>query len=83
MKNRIIVIISLIIGIIVFVLLIKNCYIDTKIGFDTQILELNYSSFPMFLNVIVFNIFFPFICYKVSEQFLDFLVNKIFIKFVY
>lgn len=32
---------------ILFVFLVKYFYFDTKMGFNTEILELNYSAFPM------------------------------------
>ena len=59
---------------IIFVLLFKYFYIDTKIGFETQIFELNYSSLPMFIDVIIFVIFFPLICYRILEQFLGYIL---------
>lgn len=71
MKKRITTIISIGIGIIVFVLSFKYFYIDIKTGFETQMFELNYSSLPMFIDVIIFIIFFSLICYDISEQFLD------------
>jgi len=72
--KKIINIISIGFGMIIFVLLFKYFYIDTKIGFETQIFELNYSSLPMFIDVIIFVIFFPLICYSILEQFLGYIL---------
>ena len=47
---------------------------NTKIGFETQIFELKYSSLPMFIDVIIFVIFFPLICYSILEQFLGYIL---------
>lgn len=72
--KKIINIISIGFGMIIFVLLFKYFYIDTKIGFETQRFELNYSSLPMFIDVIIFVIFFPLICYSILEQFLGYIL---------
>lgn len=39
-------------------------------GFDTQILELNYSAFPMFIDVIIFAIFTPLLVSVIIEELL-------------
>lgn len=77
MKERIVNIISISIGIIVFILLVKYCYIDTNIGFSTEILELNHSALPMCVDVLICLLFFPFIVYSAVQQFGEFIVNVI------
>lgn len=46
-------------------------------GFETKILELNYSAFPMFIDVIICLIFFPLIVYGLVQQFGEFILQKI------
>lgn len=57
--------------------MIKYCYFDTKIGFDTKILELNYSAFPMFVDVLICLIFFPLIVYSIVQQFAEWILNLV------
>ena len=56
---------------IVFALLIKLFYFDTKMGFNTEILELNYSAFPICVDVIVVIIMFPLLVYAISYNFIE------------
>ncbi|MEG2621041.1 MAG: hypothetical protein RSA10_03025 [Bacilli bacterium] len=77
MRERIVNGISISIGIIVFIFLIKLFYFDTNMGFETKILELNYSAFPMFIDVIICLIFFPLIVYGLVQQFGEFILQKI------
>ena len=41
------------ISFILFILLVKHFYFDTKMGFNTEILELNYSALPMCVDVLI------------------------------
>ena len=66
---------SMIISFIIFVLIIKYFYFDTKIGFDTEIVELNYSAFPMFIDVIIFALVSPLLVYGITAELLDKVIN--------
>lgn len=56
---------------IVFALLIKLFYFDTNMGFNTEIVELNYSAFPMFVDVAITVIVTPFLVYGILESIYD------------
>ena len=66
---------SMIMSFIIFVLIIKYFYFDTKIGFDTEIVELNYSAFPMFIDVIIFALVSPLLVYGITIELLDKIIN--------
>lgn len=66
---------SMIVSFIIFVLIIKYFYFDTKIGFDTEIVELNYSAFPMFIDVIIFALVSPLLVYGITAELLDKVIN--------
>ena len=66
---------STIVSFIIFVLIIKYFYFDTKIGFDTEIVELNYSAFPMFIDVIIFALVSPLLVYGITIELLDKVIN--------
>lgn len=66
---------SMIVSFIIFVLIIKYFYFDTKIGFDTEIVELNYSAFPMFIDVIIFALVSPLLVYGITTELLDKVIN--------
>ena len=66
---------STIVSFIIFVLIIKYFYFDTKIGFDTEIVELNYSAFPMFIDVIIFALVSPLLVYGITTELLDKVIN--------
>ena len=66
---------STIVSFIIFVLIIKYFYFDTKIGFDTEIVELNYSAFPMFIDVIIFALVSPLLVYGITIELLDKIIN--------
>ena len=61
------------ISFILFILLVKHFYFDTKMGFNTEILELNYSALPMCVDVLISVILIPLLAYAI----LDDLYNKI------
>ena len=73
--NRFVKYISMIVSFIIFVLIIKYFYFDTKIGFDTEIVELNYSAFPMFIDVIIFALVSPLLVYGITAELLDKVIN--------
>ena len=73
--NRFVKYISMIVSFIIFVLIIKYFYFDTKIGFDTEIVELNYSAFPMFIDVIIFALVSPLLVYGKTAELLDKVIN--------
>ena len=66
---------SMSVSFIIFVLIIKYFYFDTKIGFDTEIVELNYSAFPMFIDVIIFALVSPLLVYGITIELLDKIIN--------
>lgn len=66
---------SMSVSFIIFVLIIKYFYFDTKIGFDTEIVELNYSAFPMFIDVIIFALVSPLLVYGITTELLDKVIN--------
>ena len=66
---------SMSVSFIIFVLIIKYFYFDTKIGFDTEIVELNYSAFPMFIDVIIFALVSPLLVYGITAELLDKVIN--------
>jgi len=68
--NRIIKFISILFCGIVFVLLIKWFYFDTTMGYNTEILELNYSALPMFVDVIITVLITPFLVYGIMGEIL-------------
>ena len=61
-------------SIILFIFLVKYFYFDTKMGFNTEILELNYSAFPMWFDVLISVAIMPLLAFAI----LDDLYNKIF-----
>ena len=58
-------------SVLVFAFLIKIFYFDTNMGFSTEIVELNYSAFPMFIDVAITVIFVPFLVYGILESIYD------------
>lgn len=73
--NRFVKYLSMIVSFIIFILIIKYFYFDTKIGFDTEIVELNYSAFPMFIDVIIFALVSPLLVYGITAELLDKVIN--------
>lgn len=55
-------------ALICFIFLVKIFYFDTKLGFETQIFELQYSAVPMFVDVIITIIFTTFLVYSLLEE---------------
>lgn len=53
---------------ILFVFLVKYFYFDTKMGFNTEILELNYSAFPMWFDVLVSVFIMPLLVFAILEE---------------
>jgi len=74
-NKKIIDIISLIISFLVFAFLIKYCYFDTKIGFDTSILDLNYSSFPIWLDILISIFILPMLVFSILQENLEKLIK--------
>lgn len=60
-------------SIILFIFLVKYFYFDTKMGFNTEILKLNYSAFPMWFDVLISVVIMPLLAFAI----LDDLYNKI------
>lgn len=75
--NKFVKYLSMIVSFIIFVLIIKYFYFDTKIGFDTEIVELNYSAFPMFIDVIIFALVSPLLVYGITAELLDKVINVV------
>ena len=76
MKKQIINGISIFVGILVFVLLVKHFYFETKLGFSTEIWELNYSCFPAWFDICVGIISVSLIVYTGIKQFSSFIISK-------
>ena len=77
MKKNFVNILSIVLSVVVFVFLIKSFYFDTNMGFETKILELNYSAFPMWVDVLITTIILPFIVYAVLYELFDRIAYKI------
>lgn len=58
-------------SIILFIFLVKYCYFDTKIGFNTEILELNYSAFPMWFDILLSVIIMPLLSFAILDEIYD------------
>ena len=56
---------------ILFIFLVKYFYFDTKMGFNTEILELNYSAFPMWVDVLISVVFMPLIVFAIFDELYD------------
>ena len=56
---------------ILFIFLVKYFYFDTKMGFNTEILELNYSAFPMWFDVLVSVVIMPLLVFAILEELYD------------
>lgn len=78
-KHNITKIISILFSLIVVVLLIKLFFFDTKLGFNTEILELNYSAFPMCVDVIIIIIMIPLLVYAITYSFIEWIYIKLFV----
>ena len=61
-------IIFITVSLIVFTLLIKIFYFDTNIGFNMEIVELNYSALPMFIDVLIIVIVVPLFVYGILNS---------------
>ncbi len=55
-------------SVVLFIFLVKYCYFDTKIGFNTDILELNYSAFPMWFDVLISVIVMPLLAFAILDE---------------
>ena len=60
---------------ILFIFLVKYFYFDTKIGFNTEILELNYSAFPMWFDVLISVVIMPLLVFAILEEIYDRISN--------
>ena len=56
---------------ILFIFLVKYFYFDTKMGFNTEILELNYSAFPMWFDVLISVVFMPLLVFAIFDELYD------------
>ena len=56
---------------ILFIFLVKYFYFDTKMGFNTEILELNYSAFPMWLDVLISVVIMPLLSFAILDDVYD------------
>ncbi len=61
-------IIFITVSLIVFTLLIKIFYFDTNMGFNMEIVELNYSALPMFIDVLIIVIVVPLFVYGILNS---------------
>lgn len=60
---------------ILFIFLVKYFYFDTKMGFNTEILELNYSAFPMWFDVLISVVIIPLLVFTILEKIYDRISN--------
>ena len=60
---------------ILFIFLVKYFYFDTKMGFNTEILELNYSAFPMWFDVLISVVIMPLLVFTILEEIYDRISN--------
>lgn len=60
---------------ILFIFLVKYFYFDTKMGFNTEILELNYSAFPMWFDVLISIVIMPLLVFAILEEIYDRISN--------
>lgn len=60
---------------ILFIFLVKYFYFDTKLGFNTEILELNYSAFPMWFDVLISVVIMPLLVFAILEEIYDRISN--------
>ena len=56
---------------ILFIFLVKYFYFDTKIGFNTEILELNYSALPMGVDVFISVVLMPLLAFAILDDMHD------------
>ena len=56
---------------ILFIFLVKYFYFDTKMGFNTEILELNYSAFPMWFDVLISVVIMPLLAFAILDELYD------------
>lgn len=66
---------------ILFIFLVKYFYFDTKMGFNTEILELNYSAFPMWFDVLISVVIMPLLVFAILEEIYDRISNFYLEKF--
>lgn len=62
-------------SIILFIFLVKYFYFDTKMGFNTEILELNYSAFPMWFDILLSVIIMPLLSFAILDEIYDRISN--------
>lgn len=67
--------IFIILSIISFIFLVKYFYFDTKMGFNTEILELNYSAFPMWFDVLISVSIMPLLLFAILDDIYDKISN--------
>ena len=60
---------------ILFIFLVKYFYFDTKMGFNTEILELNYSAFPMWFDVLISVVIMPLLVFAILDEIYDRISN--------
>jgi len=59
---------------ILFILIIKYFYFDTKIGFNTETIKLNHSTLPMWVDAIIFTTIMPLLLFATLDE----IYNKIY-----
>lgn len=67
--------IFIVLSFVLFIFLVKYFYFDTKMGFNTEILELNYSAFPMWFDVLISVVIMPLLVFAISEEIYDRISN--------
>lgn len=67
--------IFIVLSFVLFIFLVKYFYFDTKMGFNTEILELNYSAFPMWFDVLISVVIMPLLVFAILEEIYDRISN--------
>lgn len=73
--------IFIVLSFVLFIFLVKYFYFDTKMGFNTEILELNYSAFPMWFDVLISVVIMPLLVFAILEEIYDRISNFYLEKF--
>lgn len=75
MRIKIIRVISVIFSLLVFTLLIKLFYFDTKLGYDNKVLGITYFSLPKCVNTLFITLTIPIVIYFIIYKILQKLIS--------
>ena len=71
MTKKIFRVIFIVLSVILFIFLVKYFYFDTKMGFNTEMLELNYSAFPMWFDVLISVVIMHLLAFAILDDLYD------------